>query len=62
MPENKTVSKFGRKISNSLIHSANKENCIVTQTNSYVLNKVCVLQKKLKQCGQEHLYFQMKPN
>ena len=62
MPENQTVSKFGWKISNSLIHSVSKEYSIVIQTNSYVLNKVRVLQKKLQQCGQEHMYFQMEPN
>ena len=62
MPEDQTASKFGRKISNSLIHSASKEHSIVTQTNSYVLNKVRVLQKIFQQCSQEHLYFQMKPN
>ena len=62
MSENQIVSKFGRKISNSLIHSSSRDHNIITQTNSYVLNKVRALQKKLQQCGQEHLYFQMKPN
>ena len=62
MPENQIVSKFGRKISNSLISSASREHSTVIRTNSYILNKVCALQKKLQQCGQEHLYFQMKPN
>ena len=60
--KNQIVSKFGRKISNGHINSTCREHSTVTQTDYYVLNKVHALQKKLQQCGQEHLYFQMKPN
>ena len=62
MPENQIVSKFGRKISSSHISNTGREQGAVVQTNSYVLNKVRALQKKLHQCGQEHLRFQMKPD
>ena len=32
------------------------------RTNSYVLNKVQALKKKLQQCEQEHLVYEMKQN
>ena len=31
-------------------------------TNSYVLNKIQALKKKLQQCEQEHLSYEMKSN
>ena len=60
--ESQIVSRFGRKISNNLINFTSRDQSTVVHTNSYILNKVRALQKKLHQCGQEHLTYQMKPN
>lgn len=59
------MNSFGRKISGSHLTSAGfmgRDHNSVIRTNSYVLNKVHALKKKLIQCGQEHLSYEMKPN
>lgn len=59
------TSKSGRKIINSQLSTEglkSRAHSYSVQTNAYVLNKVVALKKKLSQCGNEHLIYQMKPN
>ena len=59
------TNKFGRKISNSHLSvesMISRANSYTVHTNNYVLNKVKALRKKLQQCGNEHLTYQMKAN
>ena len=42
------------------VAAANQD--VHVRTNSYVLNKVQALKKKLQQCEQEHLAYEMKQN
>ena len=55
--ERKVTEKSDMKFS---VTAANQD--IHVRTNSYVLNKVQTLKKKLQQCEQEHLAYKMKQN
>ena len=59
------TNKFGRKISNSQLSVEglqSRAESYTVHTNNYVLNKVKALRKKLIQCENEHLTYQMKAN